>query len=73
MRFGIIGDPFLKEVGLPLKGNHFHEFEWIGGIVVLGVSKRDKQAISDKFYVLTHQGGIHSDESNRKSIWNIDY
>ena len=64
----IIGDALLEEVGLALEGDHVHEIEWVGHIVHLVVPQRNQQTIGDKFDVLTHELGIHSDQCNRQCI-----
>jgi len=53
--FLVVADPFLEKVSLSLEGNHFHPFEWILFVVVLGYAESKEKSIGYKPNVLRHQ------------------
>lgn len=66
--FRVIGDSFLKKVGLAFKRDHIHEVEWIGGTVVFRITERYEQTVSHKFDVLAHEPRIDPYQSDWKSV-----
>ena len=64
----VVSDTLLEEVGLSGERNALHEVEWVGGVIVLGVSEGQQQAVGDKLDVLYHQFGVHAEQRHRKSF-----
>ena len=56
----IFGNTFLKEVSFTLQRLHFHEREWVDGIIKLRQIKGYQQSIGYKLNVLAHHVGIHA-------------
>jgi len=64
----VVRDTLLEEVGLALEGDHVHEVEGVGDLVVLLATQGDQKTVSNEFNVLAHEDGVHANESNRQSI-----
>lgn len=64
----VVTDTLLEEVGLASQRDGLHEVEGVGGVEVLLVTKSNKETVSNKLDVLTHEVGVHSQERAGKSI-----
>lgn len=67
-RLLVVTDALLEEVRLACKRDVLHEIEGVGGLVVLLVTEREQQAVSDELDVLLHQVGVHAEQRARKSL-----
>jgi hypothetical protein len=68
VRFGIIGNTLLEEVGLALQGDHIHEIEWVCHVISLLVAKRDQQPVGNELDILAHEICVHADELDGKGV-----
>lgn len=64
----VITNTLLEEVGLASKRDVFHEVEWVADLVVLLVSKRQQETISNELDVLLHEICVHAEQSTWKSF-----
>lgn len=64
----VVTNTLLEEVGLAGQGDVLHKVEGIGGVVVLGVAQCNQETVSNELDVLSHEFGVHSEKSNRKSL-----
>ena len=69
----VLSHPLLKEVGLPLEGDQFHEVERVGCTVYLLANQLIQQAVGDKLDVLTHELGVHPDDQKPVDVCNGRY
>src|SRR3984885_6999845 len=58
----IVTDTLLKEVCLARERDVLHKIEWVGGMVVFRVAKREQQPVGDELDVLLHECGIHTEK-----------
>merc|ERR1719204_351058 len=66
--FLILTHSTLEEVGLSLEADHLHPVEWVGNIPDLAIVQSMQQSIGNKFNVLGHHVGVHSDELHGKCV-----
>ena len=64
----VVTDTLLEEVGLTSQGDVLHEVKGVGGVEVLLVTQGHQKAVGNKLNVLAHQVGVHTQQSNGKSI-----
>jgi hypothetical protein len=64
----VVTDALLKEVGLASQRNVLHEVEGVGRVVVLGVAESQEQTVGDELNVLTHERGVHAEQSARQRV-----
>lgn len=64
----VVRDTLLEEVGLSGQGDGLHEVEGVGGVVVLVITELNKETISDKLNVLSHETCVHSEEVAWKGL-----
>ncbi|RUS30957.1 hypothetical protein BC938DRAFT_478710 [Jimgerdemannia flammicorona] len=60
----VVGDALFEEIGLALEGDEVHEIKGVLSVVAFRHAKGDEQAVSDKFNILAHEGGVHANETD---------
>ena len=66
----VFAHSFLKKVGFSFDAYQLHEIKRIGRVIHLVTVQLQKQAVGNKFNVLNHQLGIHSNEATRQRFTN---
>ena len=67
-RFLVVANALLEEIGLPGQRDRLHEVKGIGGVIVLAISQREQQAISNEFDILLHKRRVHAQQRARQGI-----